>query len=443
MRHVIVILHRYFGLATALFLLVAGVTGAIIAWEQELDEWLNPRLFEVPDSSTALPTLAPLSLVDAVQRSDPRVRVRAFPLQYKAGRAAVIWVDAKVDPGTGQRYQTGYNHVFVDPSSGTIIGKRAWGKVALDREHLMSFLYKLHFSLHFPEIAGSDRWGVRFMGGVAGVWLFNTVIAFFLTLPRLGKGIPSGGKARIAPLRAEAVQPLKTDPAPKAPTASWWRRWQPAWLISHRGSAFRINFDLHRAGGLWFFATLLILAFTSFSLNLYREAFYPVMSLVSKVTPGPFELRQPAPLHQPIEPRVAWARLLECGSQEARSRGWSEPAGDVFYAESYGIQAVRFFSGDRDLGPAGLGVKTLYYDSQDGRLLGEQVPWKGTAADKFVQLQFPLHSGRLLGLPGRILISLTGLMVALLSASGVVIWWKKSRSGRAALKIRHESLRRQ
>jgi hypothetical protein len=30
-------------------------------------------------------------------------------------------------------------------------------------------------------------------------------------------------------------------------------------------------------------------------------------------------------------------------------------------------------------------------------LLGERLPWKGTAADIFVQAQFPLHSGRILG----------------------------------------------
>jgi uncharacterized iron-regulated membrane protein len=439
MRQFFVVLHRYFGLATALFLLIAGVTGAIISWDHELDQWLNPQLFKAPSGSSALPPLPALKLVEAVQLSDPRVRVRAFPLQFPAGRAAVVWVDAKIDPGTGQRYQTGYNHVFVDPASGRILGKRLWGKLALDREHLMSFLYKLHFSLHVPEIAGSDRWGIRFMGGVACVWLFNTVLAFILTLPRLSKPLLSGRDAGSMPCRAGAAPPLKTVPANEA---SWWRGWLPAWLISWRGSAFRINFDLHRAGGLWFFALLLILAFTSFSLNLYREAFYPVMSLVSKVTPGPFEQRQPAPLNEPIEPQVSWAQLLERGNREARSRGWSEPAGDVFYAEGFGIQAVRFFSGDRDEGPAGLGVKTLYYDGRDGRFLGEQVPWKGTAADKFVQLQFPLHSGRLLGLPGRVLTSLTGLVVALLSATGVVIWWKK-RFSRQIVKIRRQNLRPQ
>lgn len=61
-------------------------------------------------------------------------------------------------------------------------------------------------------------------------------------------------------------------------------------------------------------------------------------------------------------------------------------------------------------------------------MLGDEQPWAGTAADVFVQIQFPLHSGRILGLPGRILISIMGLVVALLSVTGVYIWLKKSKA---------------
>jgi uncharacterized iron-regulated membrane protein len=57
------------------------------------------------------------------------------------------------------------------------------------------------------------------------------------------------------------------------------------------------------------------------------------------------------------------------------------------------------------------------------------VPWEGTAADIFMQLQFPLHSGRIAGIPGRVFLSFMGLVVALLSVTGIYIWFKK-RAGR-------------
>ncbi len=69
-----------------------------------------------------------------------------------------------------------------------------------------------------------------------------------------------------------------------------------------------------------------------------------------------------------------------------------------------------------------MGPSYLYYDGRTRRLIGERRPWVGTAADIFVQAQFPLHSGRILGLPGRILISATGLAVAALRVTGVLVW---------------------
>jgi uncharacterized iron-regulated membrane protein len=76
-------------------------------------------------------------------------------------------------------------------------------------------------------------------------------------------------------------------------------------------------------------------------------------------------------------------------------------------------------------GSGGLGVKSIYLDSQDGRILGDRVPLTGSASDIFLQLQFPIHSGRIAGIPGRILMSITGLAVALLSVTGIIIWLRK------------------
>jgi uncharacterized iron-regulated membrane protein len=73
-------------------------------------------------------------------------------------------------------------------------------------------------------------------------------------------------------------------------------------------------------------------------------------------------------------------------------------------------------------------LSNLYLDGRDGRVITSNRPWHGTAADVFAQLQLPLHGGRILGLPGRILMSLMGLVVAGLSVTGIVIWWRKRRA---------------
>jgi len=47
-------------------------------------------------------------------------------------------------------------------------------------------------------------------------------------------------------------------------------------------------------------------------------------------------------------------------------------------------------------------------------------------------LQPAIHGGRILGMPGRILIAVLGVAIAVLSVTGVVIWWRKLRARRAA-----------
>jgi uncharacterized iron-regulated membrane protein len=219
---------------------------------------------------------------------------------------------------------------------------------------------------------------------------------------------------------------------------TWWQRWQPSWRVRWSGGSYKLNFDLHRAFSLWTWGLLFILAFTAFSLNLYREVFYPVMSLVSKVTPGPFDVRTPVDPKNPILPVLSFPDAMAKATAEENQRGWKEPIGSVFYSNTYGIYGASFFHPGDDHGGGGVGPAALYFDGKNGSYLGNRLPWQGTAADIFLQMQFPLHSGRILGLPGRILISLMGLLVSMLSITGVVIWWKKRKARvRSEIQVRN------
>jgi uncharacterized iron-regulated membrane protein len=406
MRQLWVLVHRWVGLSVAGFLFVSGLTGAVISWDHELDDLLNPHLTHVESRGPFKPTL---ELARTVEQRDPRVFVTYAPLAPTEGEAIVFGVNAHVDPETGRLYEVGYNEVFVDPVTGAELGRRDWGAPwPLTTENFVSFLYVLHYSLHIPELWGEDRWGLWLLGFVAILWTLDCFVGFYLTLP-----------AR----RRAARDDVASDAVPSG--RSWWRRWAPAWKVRWRAGATKLNFDLHRAFSLWTWGLLFVIAFTAFSLNLYSEVFYPLMSKVSEVTPSPYDVRMPVDHDSPILPKVSYAALLETASAEARERGWNEPAGSVYYAPEYGIHAVEFYYPGADHGSGGVGHKTLYYDGADGRYLGDSQPWRGTAADLFVQAQFPLHSGRILGLPGRILISLMGVVVAVLSVTGVVIWAKK------------------
>lgn len=399
MRIIMLKLHRCLGLGIALFLVITGLTGAVISWDHELDEWLNLHLFEARTPGVPQPAIR---LAEQVEARFPQIEVTYLELHGEPGHAQYFWVEPRVNPETGHLHQPGFNQVYVDPVSGDIQGTREWGRVwPITRETLMSFLYKLHFSLHIPEIAGIDHWGIWLLGVIALLWTFDNFIGFYLTLPRR--------KQREA-------------------GRDWLRRWKPAWQINRSAGPHRLNFDLHRALGLWTWVLLFVISFTAFSLNLYREVFFPVMSMVSDVTPTPLDERTPSGHDNPIEPVLDFPDVAVRAAREGEARGWDTPLGSLWYAREFGLYRAEFFTAEEGHGAGGVGHKALWFDGRSGEYLGDFIPWEGTAADLFVQAQFPLHSGRILGLPGRILMSIMGVVVAILSITGVIIWWRKART---------------
>jgi uncharacterized iron-regulated membrane protein len=411
MRAAVAVLHRTMGLVIAGFLIVSGLTGAVISWDHELDTVLNPRLMTAGSDGGPMDAI---DLMDEVEKRDPRVRVISVPLLVEPGHSLSFFVQARVDPATGSLFVPGYNQVFVDPVTGAELGRRAWGAAwPLSRENFVSFLYKLHYSLHLPEMWGIDRWGRWLMGAIALIWTIDCFVGFWLTLPAR-RHLSRVAGARLVPWHG------------------WLGRWRPSWSVRVSGTRYRLVFDLHRALGLWTWVLLFVLAFTAFSLNLYREVFYPLMSTVSQVTPNLFALRLPAPPERPIEPVVGYREIVERARAEGIGRGWTTPVGGVFYTPGFGIYGARFFEVGEEEGAAGVGPAILYFDGKDGRLVAERRPWRGTAADIFLQAQFPLHSGRILGLPGRILVSLMGVVVAALSVTGLAIWYRRHCARMAA-----------
>lgn len=389
MRPLLVILHRWFGLATAVFLFVAGLTGAIISWDHELDEWLNPQLFEAPAGGTPL---APLELAALLEAADPRLRVRFMPLAIEEGHSFGVFVEPRIDPATGQPHELDFNQVALDPATGEILGQREWGKVSLDRENLLPFLYKLHYSMHIPDGFGLEL-GVLFMGIVAIVWVIDSLVALWISFP----------------------------------SASTWRR---AFAFRWRAGGHRLVFDLHRSGGVWLFLLVLMLAVTSVSMNLKEEVVRPLVAHFSSLAASPFAARTPAPPEQAAEPQIGFGEAVELARNEADRHGIDAPPGGVFVSTTFGVYGVGFYQPGNGHGDVGLGNPWLYFDSRSGEPVGADVPGTGSAGDIFLQAMFPLHSGRIIGIPGRVLMSILGVAIAVFSATGVLIWMKKRRARR-------------
>jgi uncharacterized iron-regulated membrane protein len=374
------------GLFTAVFLFIAGATGAVISWDHELDAALNPA-FYVSDSGAHKSMLA---LADAVEAAHPEAEVSYLPLAVQQGEAVQIWVEPRVREGGGAAAELAYNQIAINPVSGAEQARRNWGDVSLSRENLLPFLYKLHYSLELPEIGGIDA-GSLFMGIVAIVWVLDGFVSLMLSFPHP-------------------------------------RSWRKSFALRWRRGGHVLTFDLHRSGGVWIWLLLLTLAITAVSMNLRSQVVVPIVSSMSRLTPNPFDTMSELVPEKQTPARITRAHVVEIAEAEAKRRGWTAPAGGLSYSREYGVFGVGFFSAANEHGDWGLGNPWLYFRASDGSPAGADVPGTGSTGDLFLQAQFPLHSGRIVGVPGRVLMTLLGIAVATLSATGLVLWWRKRKA---------------
>lgn len=388
MRRPLTLLHRWLGLLIATFLLIAGLTGAIIAWDHELDAWLNPAFYTAkPTKNSSAEPSPPLAIAQQFESQHPELTVTFMPLALAAGETMTVMVSPRKVSMEDEPPALPYNQVALNPYTGEIQGKRLWGEVSLARENLLPFIYKLHYSLHLPTLSGVAI-GTLFMGIIGIVWVVDCVIALSISFPSRSQ-------------------------------------WHKSFAFRWHSSRQKLTFDLHRSGGVWIWLLLLIMAVTSVSMNLGPQVVRPIVGWFSSLTPNQFELKNPENV---ISPNFNRETIAVLAADRARAISIDRPLGGIFYSSAINAYGVGFYAQGKEHGDVGLGNPWLYFDGKTGAYLGSSIPGRGSAGDIFMQAQFPLHSGRILGLAGRILVTCIGLMVAMLSVTGIIICARKRRS---------------
>lgn len=385
--------HRYMGLTLLVLLLVNAVTGSVLAFQQELDRWLNPALFTASRQGAALP---PDALIARVEAADPRLRVTLLPLDTRPGDAIELRVAARPHAVAGAQPPLDFDRLFVDRATGTVLGQRKWGAFRMDRPHFMGWMNQLHRTFHLTE-----PWGRWVVGGLALAWLFASLIGAWLTLPAL-------------PQTARA----------------FWNRWKPAWQIKRGASRQRLTFDLHRAGGLWTLAAAIVLAVTGVYFNLGNEVFRPAVRLFSPITPHPVQsLPRQAGTTRP--PAYGIAAAIAGASQHLPPSAKGFLPWYASHLPDKGVYRIAFKEDGMRERALRLRYEQIFIDDQTGALRGMTGYDSGTAADRFLIWQYPLHTGRILGWPGQVLVAVMGLVVAMLCVTGLLVWTVRRKARRA------------
>ena len=383
------LIHRYAGLAMALFVSVAGLTGTLLAFGPEIERAISPHLFPAPPVGGVH-----LGVGELLARAETLVpHARADGVYLGDRERARVNMHGRPDPVSGQSTDLPFNELYLSPYTGEELGRSTWGRISQGWFNFMPLVLEIHYSMLMGQL------GAWFFGIVAVVWTLDCFIGLYLTLPSMRAG------------------------------AAWTqlpRRWTPAWRIKRGSSRYRLHFDLHRAGGLWMWALLGLFAWSGVLMNLANEVYFPVMEGVATFSRP--EVRIPLRPVPVDDPRLSWqaaqAQAEQLMAEQATRFGFTVVRPERFYLDR--LRGVYFYDVHSSLDfQDRRGATTIYFDADTGELRLVLLPrgqWSGNTITNWL---IALHEANVFGLPYRLIVAMLGLAIAALSVTGVLVWWRK------------------
>ena len=200
----------------------------------------------------------------------------------------------------------------------------------------------------------------------------------------------------------------------------WWpKRLASGFRIVRGAGADRLMRSLHRAAG----AALAILVLTSAAtgtMMIFKEQIRPLFG-ASGYVPKPSVKIEAQPAGSP---RIPVDRLI---AQAQRDYGPTPLVETRFQGKDAQVVVV-YLRDENSLRENA--SKQIYFNAYDGTEVGHYVPAALPWGNSFIDWLFPIHTGRAVGLVGRILILLGGIGLVFFTVSGVWLWLSSRRQQR-------------
>jgi len=242
MRKLLLQLHLWAGLIAALFLLLLGVSGALVAFEDEIDRALNTRLAYVHPQGQPL-TLEAISA--KLQAANPGAKIQEFEMPQQPNYSLAVGLTQR----SGKR-----TALFVNPYTGEVLGS------ADQANHFANKVHQFHTHLLVGEIADE-------ITGWSSVFLLLLSITGIIL---------------------------------------WWPRklFRLRWNLSAKngGSVKRFNFELHNFVGIVSSVVMLVFAWTAIGIHWERQVGKLAQQISSSPTAQAESPQIPAPGSIPLSP---------------------------------------------------------------------------------------------------------------------------------------------
>ncbi len=360
-------LHLWLGFTSGLLVFVIAVTGCIYAFQKEIQDLTQSFRFVEVQSKEFLP---PSVLKAAAEKDLANKHIHA--VQYLGPERAAMVIYYSPDP----EY---YYIVYVNPYTAQVLEVRDMSS------DFFAFILDGHFYLWLPPEIGQP-----IAASATLCFIVMLISGMILWWPRKKKD----AKQRVS------------------------IRWKAKWR--------RLNYDLHNVLGFYASAIALILAFTGlvwgfqwFANGLYSAAggekslvySEPLsdttqihLAKIPAIDKVYLQMKSLYPHAKTIEVHIpeTSASVIGANANPDDETYWKL---DYRYYDQYTLQEVS--------------VDHIY-----GRFP------EAKAADKLMRMNYDIHTGAILGLPGKFIAFFASLIVASLPITGVYIWWGRKKKAR-------------
>ncbi|MEH2072211.1 MAG: PepSY-associated TM helix domain-containing protein [Nostoc sp.] len=250
LRNIIFTLHRILGFAIALIAVLVGITGSLIVFQREINEFqLHQQFGAIIPQGDRLSLEVVLDIVKAAYANLPEMALQgvSFPIKPDDFFSVVI-----SSPGKD------WVEVYVNPYTGAILGNSLHPNGV---QRFLGIVYELHTSLKLGDL------GLKIVG-VVGLGMCIVAIAGIILWPG-------------------------------------WRKLTAGFKIKWNARPKRLNFDLHKVFGITTAIFLLFTFFTGFAWNLgYVDPMIRAITFsppLPELVSVPLANQSPLPLSQQME----------------------------------------------------------------------------------------------------------------------------------------------
>lgn len=198
----------------------------------------------------------------------------------------------------------------------------------------------------------------------------------------------------------------------------WWpRAWKYAFRLRLGGGRVAVSHDLHRTLGAVFAVFLLVNAATGVSM-VFDEALPRAVNTVARMeTPSPIPPASPGTM-RPLDEIVAAANRAFPDGRVVR----------VVVREGVPVMVRKRLAGENDT----KGMNRIHVDGVTGAVVAARALDRQPPGNRLYEWMYPLHTGKLVGWPHRVVLVLAGLAPLVSLATGLILWRSRAKRGKSS-----------